>query len=109
MQQLVTRLPAKFTKPLGLAMLFAAFYITAQLLMSFHTHTSLLNAEDDEPAHHQTECSVCLVANMASHSAEDIALVLPPSNLGTVYKSLSGDTWDGQSISPSHARAPPLA
>lgn len=109
MQQCEKQLPAKFVRPFGLAALFAALFMIAQIMMNFHSHDPSSAHNDNEPGHPQMECGICLVANMPSSSGGDIGLVNPPTYQGEPLITTPSMSWHGQSISPNQARAPPLA
>lgn len=109
MQRHEKQLPAKFDRPFGLAVQFAALFMVAQIMMSFHSHDPSSAHEDNEPAPLQMECGVCLIANMPSHSGGDIELVNAATYQDEPAIAAFNMPWHGQSVLPTQARAPPRA
>lgn len=109
MQKCETLLPGECVRLFGLATFLAALFIAAQVMMSFHAHDPFSNHEDNEPVRHSVECSVCLVADMPSLSGDEVG------ETHTLYwrseRTLAAQytSWSEQTVSPAHARAPPLA
>lgn len=109
MQQCETQLPEKCVRPFGLATLLSMLFIVAQVMMSFHTHDPFYFHEENEPAHHTAECGVCLVASMPSLSGGEIGEIHIFYRRNEQALTAQYMFWGGQSVSPTHARAPPRA
>lgn len=107
MQHIGKQWPEKFGKPFGLAALFVGLFFAAQISVSVHSHDLFVNHDDIEPAHHQMECGECLIAGMPFHSGDGIGLVHTPVDRNEPSINAVGKVWNGQSVSPSQARAPP--
>ena len=107
MKQCGKQMLAKSVRLFGLLAILAVLFVISQILAGLHTHNLFFSHGEDEPAHQQVECSICLVVGIASDLGQDAGTTLLFSNQNGAVIATFDNIWNGPSVSPGQTRAPP--